>query len=255
MKADFEKFINDENKTKNDFQKIYVSLQYMIIFLVKCGINFSSNGKKYNLDYIGKVIRKRNYLLNDLLLELFNNYGDNIGINNLLFLYEKIEIKYFEYIWNEVEKDKINIKGNFNSISEYFNTNNKDLLLNEEIIIDGFKKYIMIYYFGDNPNNDEIIKKIDFNKIFEKKFIWHFIMIKEEQENKFRDEINRVINLNGDENNLIKYVLNKLIISSKKLQEKKKKEKSKNDDILEDDDDNEIRRNRKRKRRKGIMEY
>ena len=255
MKADFEKFLNDENKTKNDFQKIYVSLQYMIIFLVKCGINFSSNGKKYNLDYIGKVIRKRNYLLNDLLLDLFNKYGDNIGINNLLFLYEKIGIKYFEYIWNEVEKDKINIQGNFISISEYFNTNNKDLLLNEEIIIDGFKKYLLIYYFGDNQNKDEMLKKIGINELFEKKFLWHFILIKEEQQSKFKDEVNRLINLNGDENNLIKYVLNKLIISSKKLQEKKKKEKSKNDDLLEDDDENEIRRNRKRKRRKGKMEY
>ena len=255
MKADFDKFIIDDNKTKNDFQKIYVSLQYMIFFLVKCDINFSTNDKKYSLDYIGKVIRKRNYLLNDLLLELFNNYGDNIGINNLLFLYERVEIKYFDYIFDEIKNNNIDVQGNFNYIKEYFNTNNKDLLLNEEIIIDGFKKYIMVYSFGDNQNKDEILKKIDINKIFEKKCIWHFILINEEQKSKFGEEVNRLLNLNGEENNLIKYVLNKLFISNKKLEEKKKKEKQINDDLLEDDDENEGRRTRIRKRRKRRMEY
>jgi hypothetical protein len=80
-------------------------------------------------------------------------------------------------------------------------------------------------------------------------------LINEEQNSKFGEEINRLLNLNGEENNLTKYVLNKLFISNKKLEEKKKKEKQINDDLLEDDDENEGRRTRIRKRRKRRMEY
>ena len=251
MKTEFGKFLNDDNKTKNDFQNIYTSIQYIIIFLVNYEFVFDLNDKKYNLNYISKILGKRNYQLNDLLLDLFNNYGDIFGINNLLFIYEKIETKYFEYVCNEIEKNDIVNKSDIISFSlvEYFN-NNKDLLLNEEILINGFKKYIMRYCIGDNQDKKEIIKKIDINKIFERKSIWHFILLKEEHQIKFKDEVNKILNINGEENNLIKYILNKLFASNKKLEEKKKKEKTIIDDLDDEDDEEEGRRTRLRKRRK-----
>ena len=268
IKSEFDKFINDENKSKNDLQKIYISLQYMIIFLVDCNINFreeenilndanDSNDKKFNfnLDYIVKILRKRNYQINDLLSDFLNNYKENIGISNLLYLYEKTEIKYFQYICNEIAKD-IDIKDNIDSITLYFNKNSNDLLLNEGILLDGIKKFIMRYCLGDNQDKIEIIKKVDLNKIFDKKCIWHFILSKKEKENKFKDEVNTLLNLDKEGNNLIKYLLKKLLASNIKLEEKSKNERKIRNAFNDDDEDDEelITKNR-RKRKKKRMQY
>ena len=269
IKSEFDKFINDENKSKNDLQKIYISLQYMIIFLVDCNINFreeenilndanDSNDKKFNfnLDYIVKILRKRNYQINDLLSDFLNNYKENIGISNLLYLYEKSEIKYFQYICNEIAKD-IDIKDNIDSITLYFNKNSNDLLLNEGILLDGIKKFIMRYCLGDNQEKIEVIKKVDLKNIFDKKCIWHFILSKKDQENKFKDEVNTLLNLDKEGNNLIKYLLKKLLASNIKLEEKSKNERkirnAFNDD--DDEDDEELITKNRRKRKKKRMQY
>ena len=240
----------------------------MIIFLVDCNINFreeenilndanDSNDKKFNfnLDYIVKILRKRNYQINDLLSDFLNNYKENIGISNLLYLYEKTEIKYFQYICNEISKD-IDIKDNIDSIILYFNKNGNDLLLNEGILLDGIKKFIMRYCLGDNQDKIEIIKKVDLNKIFDKKCIWHFILSKKEQENKFKDEVNTLLNLDKEGNNLIKYLLKKLLASNIKLEEKSKNERKIRNAFNDDDEDDEelITKNR-RKRKKKRMQY
>ena len=268
IKSEFDKFINDENKSKNDLQKIYISLQYMIIFLVDCNINFreeenilndanDSNDKKFNfnLDYIVKILRKRNYQINDLLSDFLNNYKENIGISNLLYLYEKSEIKYFQYICNEIAK-VVDIKDNIDSITLYFNKNSNDLLLNEGILLDGIKKFIMRYCLGDNQDKIEVIKKVDLKNIFDKKCIWHFILSKKEQENKFKDEVNTLLNLDKEGNNLIKYLLKKLLASNIKLEEKSKNERKIRNAFNDDDEDDEelITKNR-RKRKKKRMQY
>ena len=204
----------------------------MIIFLVDCEINFiedennlnevnNSNDKKitFNLDYIAKILRKRNYQINDLLLDFFNNYKENIGINNLLFLYEKVEIKYFQYACEEIVKT--NIQGNIDTISEYFNKNSNELLLNEGVLLDEIKKYIMRYCIGDSQDKIDIIKKLDLNK---------------------------------EGNNLIQYLLKKLFASILKSEEKRKNEikNAFNDD---EDEESTIIKNRRRNRKKRRMEY
>ena len=257
MKAEIDRFLNDENKTKNDIKNIYISLQYIILFLMNCGYNYNEdingqNSNKINLDYIAKTITKKNYQLNELLIELFNNYKDNLRINNLLFLYEKTEIKYFPYLIEEIEKKDISNLSNMNSIEDYFKKNYNDLLLNEKTLMDGIKKYIMRYYFGDNQEQNEIISNININKIFKKKSIWHFIILNKEQEKKFEDETNSLINLNEGENNyLIKYLLKKLFELNKNSEEKTRK-KIINEDELSDDEDEEENNIRKRRRRRKV---
>ena len=236
----------------------------MIIFLVDCEINFivdennlndvnNSNDKKiiFNLDYISKILRKRNYQINDLLLDFFNNYKENIGINNLLFLYEKVEIKYFQYACEEIVKT--NIQGNMDTISEYFNKNSNELLLNEGVFLDGIKKYIMRYCIGDNKDKIDIFKKIDIKNIFDKRCIWHFILLQKEHENKFKDEVNKLLDLNKEGNNLIQYLLKKLFASILKSEEKRKNEikNAFNDD---EDEESTIIKNRRRNRKKRRME-
>ena len=90
----------------------------------------------------------------------------------------------------------------------------------------------------------EIMKKIDLNKIFEKKSVWTFVIGNNEKGEIFKDEINKLLKLNEDNNNnLINYILKKLFVSNKIIVEKV---------IKEDDEDKKIR-NKRRKRKR--MEY
>ena len=110
----------------------------------------------------------------------------------------------------------------------------------------------MRYYFGDNQEQNEIVSNININKIFKKKSIWHFIILNKEQEKKFEDETNSLINLNEGENNyLIKYLLKKLFELNKNSEEKTRK-KIINEDELSDDEDEEENNIRKRRRRRKV---
>ena len=258
IKIEIDKFLNDEHLAKNDLERIYISLQYMIIFLVKFESNLADeikdnnqNEQKYNLEYVSKILGKINYQISDLLFEFLNNYKDNIGINNLLFLYEKTELKYFNCISEDILKNKVISQENTKSIEEYFSANNNNLVLNDLALFEGTKKYIMRYCIGDNIKKDEIIKSIDINKILSKKCLWYFIIFKNNKEETINDEINKLLKLNETENSLIKYILKKLLTSNKKF-EKKKKNKIDNDD---DEDDEEERNRMRRRRQRRRIEY
>ena len=140
------------------------------------------------------------------------------------------------------------------TISEYFNKNSNELLLNEGVLLDGIKKYIIRYCIGDNQDKIDIIKKIDIKNIFDKKYIWHFILLQKEHENKFKDEVNKLLDLNKEGNNLIQYLLKKLFASILKSEEKRKNEikNAFNDD---EDEESTIIKNRRRNRKKRRMEY
>ena len=251
LNNEINKFFNDETKNKNDFESIYISLQYLIIFLaayndknfvdeVKLNIK---NYQKYNLYYVSKILIKKNYHINELLLELLKNYNDGFGINNLLYLYEKAEIKYFDYIIEEISTNNINNQENIKSIEDFFKEKNDQLLINELIFLDKVKNYIMRYCVGDNQNKSEIIKKINMKQILEKKSIWFFINIDNEKEEILKNEINNLLELN-EEDNLMKYILKKLFSSNKKSEQKRKM------DILMEDDETQITRVRKRRKRR-----
>jgi hypothetical protein len=248
LNAEINKFFNDETKNKNDFERIYISLQYLIIFLegynennfveeVQLNIN---NYRKYNLDYLCKILRKKNYHVNELLSEFLKNYNDGFGINNLLSLYSKAEIKYFDFISEEISKNNIIIQENIKNIEDFFKEKNNELLINELVLLNGIKKYIMRYCVGDNQNKNEILKKIDLKNILEKQSIWDNFDLNNE---KIKNEINKLLELNeGD--NIMKYIFKKLF-GSKKSEQKKKR-----DIPLDDDEEEQLARRRKRNRRR-----
>ena len=145
-------------------------------------------------------------------------YSDGFGINNLLYLYEKAEIKYFDYIdyiSEEISKNNNIIQENIKNIEDYFKEKNDQLLIKEITFLDIVKKYIMRYCLGDNQNKNEIIKNIDMTKILEEKSVWIFIDINDEKEEMVKNEKNQLLELN-EENNLMKYVFKKLFGSNKK---------------------------------------
>ena len=215
MMSEYDKFLNDKNKTKNDFERIYISIQYMIISLME--YNFNQN-EKISLEYISKILRRNNYLICDLLMEFFNNYNNVLYINNLLFLYEKIELKYFVYIsadiGNSIIKDKnYDINYNDKMIIENYFKNNENQVIKEEILLDSCKKYIMRYSKGSN----EELTKIELNNIFEKECIWYFFLKEKDNENKFNDEKKILLKLNDKENILMKFLFKKLFALDKNM--------------------------------------
>lgn len=201
------------------------------------------NYQKYNLNYICKILIKKNYHVNEFLSEFLKNYSDGFGINNLLYLYEKAEIKYFDYISEEISKNNNIIQENIKNIEDYFKEKNDQLLIKEITFLDTVKKYIMRYCLGDNQNKNEIIKNIDMKKIIEEKSVWIFIDINDEKEEMVKNEKNKLLELN-EEDNLMKYVFKKLF-GSKKSEQKKKR-----DIPLDDDEEEQLARRRKRNRRR-----
>ena len=171
------------------------------------------------------------------------NYSDGFGINNLLYLYEKAEIKYFDYISEEISKNNNIIQENIKDIEDFFKEKNDQLFIKEITLLDIIKKYIMRYCLGDNQNKNEIIKNIDMTKIIEEKSVWIFIDINDEKEEMVKNEKNKLLELN-EENNLMKYVFKKLF-GSKKSEQKKKR-----DIPLDDDEEEQLARRRKRNRRR-----
>ena len=98
----------------------------------------------------------------------------------------KVYKKIFE------EKIKNNLK----------NTIDKNILLNQDLIIKGIKKYIVRYFLGDNIVNNTILKNIKLEDIFSKQDIWSKNIFTDK---KFKDEKNKLISLNQKENCLLIY--------------------------------------------------
>ena len=199
--------LNDGGKTKEIFQQIYINLQYIILYLMIYD-NDNYDSEKVSLKYISKIIEKSNYRMNDSFLDFLTN--ENIHLNDLLYIYERVELKNFDYLKeelsNEIKNKKINEEAN-SKIKEYFK--NDKIILKEEIIINSIKKYIMRYCLGDNQNKSENAKKICFEKISNRADLWSNEIYKNQ---KFKEEINELMNMNNDDclmNYFIKKIFNK----------------------------------------------
>ena len=200
-------FLNDVNKTKEIFQQIYINLQYMIIYLMIYD-NENYDSENVSLKYISRIIEKSNYRMNENFSDFLTN--ENIHLNDLLYIYERSELKYFDYLKEEISNEiKIkNISEEVNSkIKEYFK--NDKIILNEEIISNSIKRYIMRYCIGDYQNRNEIAQKINFEKILNRTDLWNDEISKNE---KFKEEVNELLKMNNDDcllNYFIKKIFNK----------------------------------------------
>ena len=218
-------FLNDGNKTKEIFQQIYINLQYMIMYLMIYEYdNDSYDSEKVSLKYISKIIEKSNYKMNENFSDFL--FNENIHLNDLLYIYERAEIKYFDYIKEEISNEikYKNISEESNSkIKEYFK--NDKIILNEEIISNSIKRYIMRYCLGDYQNRNEIATKINFEKILNRADLWNDEIFKNQ---KFKEEVNELMNMNNDDC-LMNYFIQKIFNKSNesKINEIKKDEEKK----------------------------
>ena len=238
IKNSLDTFLNDENKTKDNYIQIYINFQYILIQLMAFDKN-NYDSENISLDYIAKIVQNSNYQINELFMEFLSQNKDMIHINNLLFLYQKLEIKCFEYLIeeapNDIKPNEIDEESKL-KICEYFKNN--DILLKEEIILNSIKKYILRYCIGNNQNEKEILKNIDLDKILNKIDIWDDKILKDE---KFKEETKELMKIDNEKNILMKYFLNQLF--------KIKVEKREENTIIKET------KNEKRKRRHKFIKY
>ena len=72
-------------------------------------------------------------------------------------------------------------------------------LLNQDLLINGIKKYIVRYFLGDSiRNNPHNLENIKFDDIFNRMDIWGKNIF---DDKKFKDESNKLCSLNKKENN------------------------------------------------------
>ena len=234
-------FINDKNETK--LEHIYRNLNYILIHLIIYDTN-NYNCENISLEYIAQIIEKSNYHINDSLMDFLKENKNTIHINNLLFLYQKVEIKCFGYIAgyinNEIREKDINEEKKI-KIMDYFN--NDKLLLKGETILNSIKKYILRYCIGNYENKNEIIKKIDFEQILNKVDVWGDNIYKKDN---FKEEVKDLIKINNENNCLMKYFLNKLFELKKETTKEITKEQGQ---------DNEEKLNVTKRRKKRRINY
>ena len=146
--------------------------------------------------------RKKSNTINDK----FKNMNDNLElkIDKLFALYEIIEEKAFEILLEKLKEEAKEYKKILEEKikNKLQNAIDKNILLNQDLIIKGIKKYIVRYFLGDNIVNNPILKNIKLEDIFSKQDIWSKNIFTDK---KFKDEKNKLISLNQKENCLLIY--------------------------------------------------
>ena len=203
--------IENEYNSEKKIIECYYNLQYIIIYLM----TYEKNNKYINcetpiIDLI-KIVEKANYKINDDFTSFVESLNDCLYINGLLSFYELVELKAFQYLTKGIKIAQIKIKQETKDKIENELKNN-NLLLNDKILTNGFKKFILRYYLADNDNNNliEYLTKY-FEDLFNKIDIWGNRIINDERLNKERENL---ISINNDDNCIIKYYCNKLFTTN-----------------------------------------
>ena len=157
---------------------------------------------KTDIDYLIKLMEKENNKIDENLKKLFDNIEYKLNISQIFSLYEKIEEKAFNVLIEEIgeeTKKYESITSNKKIENEIKNIINDNSLLNQDLIINGIKKYIIRYFLGDSTNNNpNHLGNIKFDDIFNRVDIWGKNMF---DDKRFKDESNKLCALNKNENN------------------------------------------------------
>jgi hypothetical protein len=144
------KQIDNDYKTKDALIDLYYNLQYIIIYLMIYEKNNEYINSETSIEYIIKLIEKGNYKMSDTFTS--SPLVDFISVNTLLSVYEKVESNAFQYLTEGIKIEEMQIKKELKDKIEN-ELKNEKLLLNDKILTNGFKKYILRYYLGDNNEN------------------------------------------------------------------------------------------------------
>jgi hypothetical protein len=200
------KAIERDYNSKEAIIDFYYSLQCIIIYLMRYEINNKYIKVKMSINDLIKIVEKANYKIGENFTQFMETFKDSIFINNLLSFYELVELKAFQYLTKEIKMKKIVIK---DETKKEIETKLKDdkLLLNDEVLTNAFKKFILRYYLSDNSNNLLEYMTNSFADMFNKIDIWSNLIFKDER---FNEEKDKIISINNEDNCIIKYYCNKL---------------------------------------------
>ncbi len=237
-------FDNSKNK-ESILINYYYNILYIIIFLMEYEKDKTYDLEDITINDILKIIENNNFKNNDDDMKAFlkNDLSQSLFISHLLPFYEFVELKAFEYLTKEIKQqlnqNDVNIVKNIKEkILNHFNKKNNNLIKKEELI-NGIKKYIIRYCLGDYEDKNKILDKINnnFKDIFKRSDIWEEKIFNIQ---KFKDESNELININKEENCIIKYCLAIIfgfeVQKKQKKQKKPKKSKKKNKNKIVDDE-------------------
>ena len=183
-------------------------MQYIIIYLAKNNSEIY-DAKKISLHFISNILEKNNYLMDESLKNMLDNFNEALYIEHILLLLGKFEIKYFDVLTDDIKSYlKIDITDeNCNIVSDYFKQEN--LLLTEEIFKNVVKKYILRYCLGNYKNANEIFNNINVENISQRDDLFSNKVFEDE---KFEKEFSKLKELNQskDKNYVIQYFLKKI---------------------------------------------
>ena len=205
-------YIESLNEEK-DIKNAYANMQYMIIYLTDKN-NEKYNAEKTSLYFIASILEKNNYEIEENLKIMLNNLIDGLFIKHILFLHEKLEIKYFNELNDEIKNNlRININGeNTDNISEYFEQEN--LLITQEVMEDAIKKYILRYCLGNYSNDNGAFNFDDIENIFKKDDLFSNRITENER---FKEEVSKLIELNQkkEHNYVLQYLFENIFSDDK----------------------------------------
>ena len=217
-------------ENSNDLLKIYYDLQYLLIHLLEKKEKIEPDNIR--ISDIIKIILKENYKMSDEFNKFLKSYDDIITINNILFFYEKIELKLFDKLTEKIKPKKEIKKEIRDKIDKYFEKNN--LLLNKDILSDSLKKYILRYCLGNYDIQNEALNNLtNFNDIFNRSDIFREKIFKDER---YQEEFNQLNRLNDNkENNIINYFYN-LIYNDKEDDKPNEGEEVEEEEIIDENE-------------------
>ena len=200
---------NDDKIGENNLIDFYHNLQYVIMHL----ITFEKDNKyidtETHVNDIVKIISKENFKLNDNFILFMKQFSDSLFIKHLYSFYEKIELDVFKYLTKDINvkmaENELKISDEKKGEIEKLLNDNKEL--GESILINGIEKYILRYCLGDKNKIKDIIKINNIiSDIFSIEDIWGDTIFNNKD---FKDESNKIISINQNDNNcVLKYCYN-----------------------------------------------
>ncbi|OUM67355.1 hypothetical protein PIROE2DRAFT_58828 [Piromyces sp. E2] len=225
-------------KNKIDYNLILFNLQSLLLYMVNAR---NINGKEKLIDEINKLPKKVIKLDNEFI-KFFENLQFDLTLNQLVDCYEYIEfVNYDKILKNVAERAKIIglEKEQQEKLNKHFE--NKYLLINKKELGQAVRKFISRYLVSDRFKN---FSSNIFGILRYKSELWSDPIVSEENEKKFKEEIDQLKNLDIKIEQSVDFyeklggerIENRKTVKpkkSKKIDKKSKKEKKPFKKILE----------------------
>ena len=241
--------LNEKEEEKEENKNIYYILQYIMIYLLSYDKKFAHTQeqkeelKKLSMEDLVEIIKNKGFCEKEI--DFFNNNKD-ISLNNIIDLYELVELEFFpqlsEHFFYVYGVNKINLEED----------ELKNAFEGKEIIPNAFKKYILRYCLGDYKKEDDIKINCNIDKFFGRADVWDEKIFNDKE---FKNEIEELKTKKKKNNQLLDILVNYIKgengeIPEEPIEKLEEEEKSHGNDEEDDSDDVDVHKNKKKKKYK-----